>query len=61
MKFGNPQALRYTDHSSMAQKEAAIQRRAQASHETSTVLLIQFFSRFVGRIAQIADINIKSP
>ena len=37
MKFGNPQALRYTDHTSMAQKEAAIQGRAQASRETSTV------------------------
>ena len=37
LKCGNPQALRYTDHTSMAQKEAAIQGRAQASRETSTV------------------------
>ena len=34
-KYGNPQLLRYTDHSSMAQKEAAIQRRRQASREAS--------------------------
>ena len=34
-KCGNPQALRFTDHPSMAQTETAIQRRRQASHESS--------------------------
>ena len=34
-KFGNPQAFRFTDHPSMAQTEAAIQRRRQASLENS--------------------------
>ena len=34
-RYGNPQGLRYTDHPSMAQTEAFIQRRRQASRETS--------------------------
>ena len=34
-KHGNPQALRFTDHPSMAQTEAAIQRRHRASQEPS--------------------------
>ena len=34
-KHGNPQALRFTDHPSMAQTEAAIQRRIQASRQPS--------------------------
>ncbi len=34
-RYGNPQGLHYTDHASMAQTEAFIQRRRQASHETS--------------------------
>ena len=34
-KHGNPQALRFTDHPSMAQTEAAIQRRNRASQEPS--------------------------
>lgn len=37
IKCGNPGALRYTDHPSMAQTEAAIQRRARASRESSSV------------------------
>lgn len=37
LKCGNPQALRFTDHPSMAQTEAAIQRRTRASREPSTV------------------------
>lgn len=36
-KCGNPQALRFTDHPSMAQTEAAIQRRTRASRELSTL------------------------
>ena len=36
-KCGNPDALRYTDHPSMAQHEAAIQRRRQGSRETSSM------------------------
>lgn len=36
-KYGNPQALRYTDHPSMAQKEAAIQRRSRESREVSSM------------------------
>ena len=32
-KHGNPQALRFTDHPSMAQTEAAIQRRNRASQD----------------------------
>ena len=32
-KHGNPQALRFTDHPSMAQTEAAIQRRHRASQD----------------------------
>lgn len=34
-KYGNPQALRFTDHPSMWQTEAAIQRRNQASQGPS--------------------------
>ena len=34
-KHGNPQALRFTDHPSMAQTEAAIQRRIQATQQPS--------------------------
>ena len=34
-KHGNPQALRFTDHPSMAQTEAAIQKRIQASQQPS--------------------------
>lgn len=36
-KCGNPQALRFADHPSMVQTEAAIQRRTRASREPSTV------------------------
>lgn len=36
-KYGNPQALRFTDHPSMAQTEVAIQRRTRASRESSAV------------------------
>lgn len=34
-KYGNPKGLRYTDHPSMVQKEAAIKRRRQESRGTS--------------------------
>ena len=34
-RYGNPQALRYTDYPSMIQTEAFIQRRHQASREAS--------------------------
>ena len=37
-KCGNPQALRFTDHPSMAQTESAIKRRARASREASSAL-----------------------
>ena len=33
MKYGNPQALRYTDHPSMATREVSIQRGARAGRE----------------------------
>lgn len=36
-KYGNPQALRYTDHPSMARKEAALQGRGRASREVSSM------------------------
>lgn len=36
-KCGNPQALRYTDHPSMAKKEAAIQSSSRASREVSSM------------------------
>lgn len=35
-KFGNPQALCYTSHPSMAKMEATLQRRRQANSETSS-------------------------
>ena len=37
-KFGNPRALRFTDHPSMAQTEAAIKRRTRASREASSAI-----------------------
>lgn len=37
-KCGNPQALRFTDHPSMAQTEAAMKRRARESREASSAL-----------------------
>ena len=48
-KHGNPQALRFTDHPSMAQTEAAIQRRNHASKEPS--------ARVEGSDAQMGVVN----
>ena len=47
-KYGNPQAMRYTDHPSMAQKEAAIQRHSRASREISSVIMEEDDSQMQG-------------
>ena len=58
-KCGNPDSLRYTDHPSMAEREARIQRRGRASREASSLdkEKIDYQTAEEGQMVKVEEMN----